>query len=191
MTTQFGFSRVQMIQLSFWNHISSISFAVDFNISATDSLLTSREAKTICDSFSNLAASLLRRTSLLSARTLIWRECDFCLLLASSFAAVSFSWKKILSLLRSVIVFESSAISWCNFWIEIFHLSLISSSMLTRLTCWPANSFSREEILDCSFSSSWACVLSLWRSFSFRTSLSSWNKRWKKGKLIKYSLIIF
>lgn len=174
MTTQFGFSRVHIMQLSFWNHISSISLVVDFKISVTD-LLASFEARTIWDSFSNLSASRFRRISLLSFKTLIWRVWAFCLLLASSTASASFSCKKILSLLRSVIVFESSSISSFNFWIDFFHVSLTSCSMLTRFTCWLTKSFSNEEIFDWSFSSSWAWVLSFWRSSSVRRSFSLYN----------------
>ena len=58
---------------------------------------------------------------------------------------------------------------------DFFHLSLISCSTLTKFTCWSSRSFSRAEIFDWSFKSSWAWLVSLSESCALRKSFSFWN----------------
>ena len=58
---------------------------------------------------------------------------------------------------------------------DFFHLSLISCSTLTKFTCWSTRSFSRAEIFDWSFKSSWAWLVSLSESCALRKSFSFWN----------------
>ena len=58
---------------------------------------------------------------------------------------------------------------------DFFHLSLISCSTLTKFTCWSTRSFSRAEIFDWSFMSSWAWLVSLSESCALRKSFSFWN----------------